>query len=92
MSGIFSWICQLDSKTAIRFLLTVSAFSNPSLSQDFTKKRIDEEAADIVICGGGPTGLLTAVMLSQEFPRVSERPSFGNGDETKTKDDRSQNL
>jgi ribulose 1,5-bisphosphate synthetase/thiazole synthase len=29
------------------------------------------ENADIVICGGGPTGLLSAIMLSQKFPNVS---------------------
>jgi peptidase E len=29
------------------------------------------ENVDIVICGGGPTGLLSAIMLSQKFPNVS---------------------
>jgi threonine dehydrogenase-like Zn-dependent dehydrogenase len=32
---------------------------------------------DVIICGGGPTGLLTAIMMAQTFPHVRfvlERP------------------
>ncbi len=46
-------------------LASTSSTVNPSLD--------DATTSDILICGGGPSGLLAAIMLSQKFPKV--RPS-----------------
>jgi hypothetical protein len=55
----------------------VSAFSlpsGPSFLSVLPRHNYDQEhvtSTDIIICGGGPTGLLCAMMLSQKFPHVS---------------------
>lgn len=49
--------------------LSLEASATPIISTEANKN--DVESTDIVICGGGPTGLLSAIMLSQKFPNVS---------------------
>jgi hypothetical protein len=46
--------------------------SAPTDVIELTKEIIprDSVATDAIICGGGPAGLLTAIMLAQKFPEV----------------------
>lgn len=37
---------------------------------DATPARTGGVSTDFVICGGGPAGLLSAIMLAQKFPKV----------------------
>lgn len=41
-----------------------------SATQPFASTEEKESSAEVVICGGGPAGLLTAIMLLQKFPEA----------------------
>lgn len=48
-------------------------------SVEVTKQVIpsDSLATDAIVCGGGPAGLLTAIMLAQKFPEVRATKEYG---------------
>jgi hypothetical protein len=47
-----------------------SSLSGAQTPQFRTGAGDDIPHVDVIICGGGPTGLLTAIMLAQKFPQV----------------------
>lgn len=57
-----------DSRTGVLFADTVDDVeTEPKAMPEFPQG----SSADAVICGGGPAGLLSAIMLAQKFPDVS---------------------
>lgn len=44
-----------------------------AIVQEDAWRREPVEEADYVICGGGPAGLLSAIMLAKKFPSVSRQ-------------------
>jgi len=47
-----------------------SSVDNIGTDQPALERNSSLARADILICGGGPTGLLAAIMLAQKFPQV----------------------
>jgi hypothetical protein len=62
----------LTSVSTRTVLVSAFSFPDPSLPSTISRCSDEEDVAstDIVICGGGPTGLLCAIMLSEKFPQV----------------------
>ena len=73
LSVAFSWIpsqhSQLTSSSLGRKHRSHRLYTL-EIGQDEAWRSETSEETDYVICGGGPAGLLSAIMLAQKFPNV----------------------
>ena len=64
--GIF-----IDRQHRCLYTATTSSSIAGQIQEDDPWRSEPVEEADFVICGGGPAGLLSAIMLAKKFPTVS---------------------
>ena len=74
LSVASSWVLPTTTKVVIpngnRHRRSMAATMDADISEAETWRQEEVTDTDFVICGGGPAGLLSAIMLAQKFPKV----------------------